>query len=201
MKQLKISELKNTVPLEQLLVDLLKQSSHNKPDKDVFVTFLRTNYSTMFVDEIRRIFKQFEAGQFVADTTDAYNFNEWFARVISGYRSFKSTQEKEVYKTDRDFFPELYEKMKDESIRLGVVQFRPDIAVYGYEMFKMRGEIKNVDVENTPEYHKLRGAFLKQKKDNGARSYNLDYPLNLEAYKRHVKIYLFEKCFKKMYGL
>lgn len=201
MKQLRISELKNSTPLEQLMNGMIKQSSHTAPDKSTFVNFIKSNYPTMFVDEIRRVFKQFEAGQFTADTANAYSFTEWVARVIAGYRKNSIAHQEQVYKVDSDFYPELYEKMKDDSIRAGSIQFRPDIAVYGYEMLKQQGEIPDVEIEKTTEFRKLEGKFLKERRDNGAITYDIHHPLNMASYRRYVKIHLFEKWFKKNYNL
>jgi len=201
MNQPRISELKNSTPIEQLMVDLVKQSTHQAPDKSTFVAFVKSNYPTMFVDEIKRIFKSFEANQFTAVTTDTYSFTEWFARVISGYRGFKAVQEKEIHKTDADFYPELYNKMTNESVRLGVVNFRPDIAVYGYEMFKQRGEIPNVAIENTKEFQTFQKKFVQERRDNGATLYDLTFPQNMNVYKSHIKIHIFVKRFKEMYKL
>lgn len=201
MKQPRISELKNNIPLEQLLIDLSKQTTHQAPDKSTFTTFMRSNYGIMFVDEVKRIFKRFESGTFSAEVSDAYNFNEWVARVIAGHRKNSIAHQEQVYKVDSDFYPELYERMKDDSIRSGSMQFRPDIAVYGYEMLKQQCEIPDVEIEKTTEFRKLEGKFLKERRDNGAITYDIHHPLNMAAYRRHVKIHLFEKWFKKNYNL
>lgn len=201
MKQPRISELKNNIPLEQLLIDLSKQTTHQAPDKSTFTAFMRSNYGVMFVDEVRRVFKRFESGAFAAEVSDAYSFTEWVARVIAGHRKNSIAHQEQVYKVDSDFYPELYDKMKDDSIRAGSMQFRPDIAVYGYEMLKQQGEIPDVEIEKTTEFRKLEGKFLKERRDNGAITYDIHHPLNMASYRRHVKIHLFEKWFKKNYNL
>ena len=201
MKNLKIAELKNNTPLEQLGADLSKQSSHEVTDSKAFTTFVRTNYGQMYVDEIRRIFKQFDSGQFTAEVSDTYSFNEWFARVITGYRSFSMAKQKEIYKTDHDYYPQLFDKMKQASIESKTMQFRPDIAVYGYNLFKKNKELPDVDIESSVEFSRLQGKFLQDRRANGAVLYDMNHPLNLASYKNFVKIYLFEKCFKRVYGL
>jgi len=195
MKPLKISELKNSTPIDQLLTDLLRNSSHNQPDKATFATMLKSNFGFMYIDEIRRIFKLFDSGGFTAETDDTHTFNEWFCRVIAGHKKFKEQTVKEVYRPADHNLHELFQKMWDESIKISQFQFRPDVAVYGYDQIKQRGEIPNVEIEKSKEFKKLEGKFLQAKRDNGATLYNLTYPLNMEAYKRHVKIEIFKNYF------
>lgn len=195
MKQLKISELKNSVPIEQLLADIAKQSTHAPPEKSVFETMLRGNFGAMYIDEIRRIFKQFEAGSFQADVTNTHNFNEWFCRVMTGYRSFKAVAVDNDHKPANHNYPELFKQMWDDSTSKQVFDFRPDIAVYGYEVLKSNGKIPNVPIEKSAEYGKMKSKFLRDKRDNGAILYNLDNPLNHASYKHHVMITIFENYF------
>lgn len=193
---MKIQDLKNQVPINQLLDDLDKSNSHVGQDYSVFNQLVRTNYGSMTVEQIRNVFKAYDAGLFKADVEDAINFNERFSRIMRGHQLYKIEQAKQVNATVDVDLSKLLKEQWNLSVMKGKPQFRMDVAVYGYNILKQRGSIANVDVQQSQEYGQLQQTYLKEVRKT-APLFELSNDINMNCYIRHVKQTIFENYFKK----
>lgn len=194
---MKVQDLRNQVPINQLLDDLDKGNAHVGLDYTNFNQLVRTNYGSMTVEQIRNVFKAYDSGLFKADVEDAINFNERFSRIMRGHQLYKIEQAKQVNATVDVDLSKLLKEQWNLSVMKGKPQFRMDVAVYGYNVLKQRGSIANVDIEMTSEFGTLEKAFLKERHDNGASMYNLGNDINMNQYKNHVRQTIFENYFLK----
>jgi len=194
---MKISDLKNQIPINQLLDDLDKGNTHVGQDYSVFNQLVRTNYGSMTVEQIRNVFKAYGSGVFKADVEDAINFNERFSRIMRGHQNYKIETAKKVSATVDVDLSKLLKEQWNLSVMKGKPQFRMDVAVYGYNVLKQRGSIANVDIDKTSEFGTLKDAFLKAREANGATMYNLGNDINMNQYKNHVRQTIFERYFLK----
>jgi hypothetical protein len=101
LKKPLIRDLKNTVPLEQVLPVIfakmgLKPENWPSPNSQfnewqLLIDHIKTNYRTIRVEEIKIAFEYALKGKFEVDTQHYQNFScEYFSRIVNAYLKYKA---------------------------------------------------------------------------------------------------------------